>query len=323
MFGRSNLADNLPRLRNYAQALARYNNTIPLRTGHDAGLVPLGDNRRYKRSQMLKVETKNGNAIICRYWRHDCITFYENGRVHFNIGSWHTPTTLMFLNDVYGGFARNKGKIYHIHDYHYYYLNPVEGLWINPDGSPHEPLPEYARVLNRGRWKALTAKVKPFVDYAQDMVKVMEPRAGTDMVDDFKKLIEQYGFEYWSGLINNLDQRHVRIPYLTITPREIRYNKGKITETRKEFMRRVLQACEDNDFDAMYPLMYTLQACASEQRWTGNGYVTECNPERVKKYLYELMKFEFRNIIFEELPQPIGATVADSNAKYFTTPTTT
>jgi hypothetical protein len=320
MFGRNSLADNLPRLRAYADALKRYNNTVPLRKGHDAGLVPLGYNRRYKRSQMLKVETKRGNAIICRYWKHDCITFYENGRVHFDIGTWHTPTTMMFLCDVFGDrFTRYKGKIYYRRNELFYYINPVEGLWVNPDGSPHEPLPEYAYDLDRTKWNEIKKRLKPFVDYAYDMVKVMEPRAGNELVTDFNALLRQYGNEYWKGLVPNLGQANARIPYITISPREIKYNRAHVTETRREFARRVETACETKDLDAMYPLMFVLQACASEQRWTPNGYVSECSPEKIKKYFYELLKFEYCHRIFNETPQPIGGLVADSNAKYFTT----
>ena len=327
MFGRNSLPDGLPRLYTYQDALYRYDNTVPLRKGDDAGLVPLGDNRRYKRSQMLKVETKRGNAIICRYWRRNCITFYDDGMTHLDIGSWHTPTTLMFLNDVFGrNFVRHRNKIYYdarkrpTEEARYYYLNPVDGLWVNPDGSPHEPLPEYAYDLDRPKWNAIKKQLKPFLDYSLDMVKLMEPRAGHELVADFNALLRQYGDEYWKGLIPNFGKPNGRIPYITISPREIRYDRGKVTETRREFVRRIETACDTNDLDAMYPLMYVLQASASEQRWIGNGYVSECNPTRLKKYFYELLKFEYCHRIFNETAQPIGELVTDSNAKYFTTP---
>ena len=321
MWGRTNLPDHLPRLRSYKDALDRYENTIPLRTGDDAGLVPLGSNRRYKRSQMLKVETKRGNAILCRYWRTDVIKFYEDGMVHLDLGNWHSPTTLMFLQDVFGmKFRRHRGKIYYTHDYHYYYINPVEGLWLTPSGAPHEPLPEFAHELDRAKWNAIKKRVKPFTDYAMDMVKVMEPRSGNELVSDFARLVEQYGEKYWEGLIRRTHTNTPLIPHITITPREIKYNRGNVVETRQEFMRRVETACDTNDLHAMYPLMFVLQACASEQRWMGNGYVTECSPARVKKYFYELMKFYYCNQIFDEKEQRIGELVSDSNAKYFTKP---
>jgi hypothetical protein len=320
MFGRLSLPDNLPRLNSYQAALSRYDNTVPLRTGKDAGLVPLGDNRRYKRSQMLKVESNFGKAIICRYWVHNVITFYADGRVHIDTGHWHTPTTLMFLNDVYGAFTRYKGKIYYQHNEGHYYINPVEGLWLNPDGSPKDPLPEYAHELNRAKWKAIIKRFEPFTTYAQDMMRVSEPKSALELVNEFNKLVESYGAEYWRGLTSVVG-KHMRIPYITISPKEIKYNRGKIVETRREFVRRIATACERASLDEMYPLMYTLQTCASESVWTGNNYTSECSPERIKKYFYELLKFEYCNEVFDEREQPIGNFVADSNAKYFTTPT--
>lgn len=320
MFGRSSLPDNLPSLHSYSDALSWYNSTIPLRTGPDAGLMPLGSNRRYKRSQMLKAETKRGNAILCRFWKHDVIQFYEDGMVLFDIGHWHSPTTLMFLNDVYGGFTRYQGKIYLTHKDEFFYLNPIDGLWVNPNGSPHEPTPESTFVLTRTALNARKKKYKAFLDYAQDMVKVMEPKAGNELVEEFNRLLRHYGMEYWSGLTSNLGKSNARIPYLTIDSREIRYNRNKIVETRREFFRRVETACTNNDFDAMYPLMFVLQACASEQRWTGNGYVSECNPERLRKYFVELMKYEFCDEMFTSMIQPIGEKVSDRNSKYFIKP---
>lgn len=323
MFGRLSLPDNLPRLNSYQAALSRYDNTVPLRTGNDAGLVPLGDNRRYKRSQMLRVESNFGKAIVCRYWSHNLITFYEDGRIHFDTGHWHTPTTLMFLNDVFGfgkGFTRYKGKIYYMHNEGHYYINPVEGLWLNPDHSPKDPLPEYAHELDRAKWNAIKKQFQPFVDYAMDMMLVSEPKSALETVNEFNKLVESYGAEYWQGLTTVVG-KHMKIPYITITPREIKYNRGKITETRREFIRRVAIACEKASLDEMYPLMFALQICASESVWTGNNYISECSPERIKRYFYELLKFEFCKQVFNERAQPIGNLVADSNTKYFTTPT--
>lgn len=326
MFGRYCLPDNLPRLRTYADALDRYNNTVPLRTGDDKGLVPLGSNRRYKRSQMIKGTDRFGvDYIICRYWNHDVIKFFSDNTIKFDIGNWHTPTTAQFLVDVLGSsrFKRYKGKIYYVHGgKDHYYLDPVNGLQLNPDGSPHEPVQEVAKTLNRSKWRAMTKRVKPFTDYAMDMLRVMEPKTSQELVDEFKVLLRTYGDDYWRPLVNNFGKSNATIPYITILSREIRYNRGRLAEKRAEFMSRVMRAADANDPEQMYPLMYVLMASASESRWTGNHYVSECKPERAKKYLHELLKFEFCDELFDDEPQPLGALVTDGNAKYFTKPMT-
>ncbi len=328
-WGRTSLPDNLPELENYADALYRYSKTEPLRAGRDKGLVPLGWNRRYKRSQILKVETLQGNAIFCRFHRTDVVKFYENGMVEFGVGGWDSPTTLMFLQGVFGmaKFARYKGKIYYKQlSTGKFFLIGKNGLRIDETGTPIDPTPEVAKVLNRARWKDLLQKLKPFSVYASDMSKLLEPKSGHEMSGEFDALVRTYGEEYWRGLLPKVQPKsasRLGIPYLPISAREIRYNRNNIAQSRTEFINRVLEASQTNDAEKMYPLLFTIQASASEQRWTGNGYVSECSPDRVRKYLMELLKLEFCEGLFDDVVQPLGEFVADSNAKYFVNRKTT
>ncbi len=328
-WGRTSLPDNLPELENYADALYRYSKTEPLRAGKDKGLVPLGWNRRYKRSQILKVETLQGNAIFCRFHRTDVVKFYENGMVEFGVGGWDSPTTLMFLQGVFGmaKFARYKGKIYYKQlSTGKFFLIGKNGLRIDETGTPIDPTPEVAKVLNRARWKDLLQKLKPFSVYASDMSKLLEPKSGHEMSGEFDALVRTYGEEYWRGLLPKVQPKsasRLGIPYLPISAREIRYNRNNIAQSRTEFINRVLEASQTNDAEKMYPLLFTIQASASEQRWTGNGYVSECSPDRVRKYLMELLKLEFCEGLFDDVVQPLGEFVADSNAKYFVNRKTT
>jgi len=322
-WGRTSLPDNLPKLENYADALYRYSKTEPLRAGEDKGLVPLGWNRRYKRSQILKVETLQGNAIFCRFHRTDVVKFYENGMVEFGVGGWDSPTTLMFLQGVFGRtkFARYKGKIYYkqLSTGKFFYISK-QGLRIDETGTPIDPIPEVAKVLNRARWKDLLQKIKPFSVYASDMSKLLEPKSSHEMSGEFDALVRTYGEEYWRGLLPKVQPKsasRLGIPYLPISAREIQCNRNNIAQSRTEFINRVLEASQTNDAEKMYPLLFTIQASASEQRWTGNGYVSECSPDRVRKYLMELLKLEFCEGLFDDVVQPLGEFVANSNAKYF------
>jgi hypothetical protein len=90
-----------------------------------------------------------------------------------------------------------------------------------------------------------------------------------------------------------------------------------MTTAGQKFLDRMLEASRTNDPEKMYPLFFILLASASEQRWTGNGYVSECSPDRLKKFLTELLKFGFCEGLFDKVVQPLGTLVADSNAKYF------
>ena len=324
MWGRTSLPDNLPRLNSFEQAVRHYESVVPLRSGYDQGLVPLGANRRYKRSQMIRGETRHGvEYIICRYWQRDAITFFADGRVKFDIGNWHTPTTKMFLADVFGGysFRSHKGKIYYAdrRAIKYYYLHPVDGLTLDKNGDAIDPMPEIRKVMNRKVWNSLRARFKPFVNYAQDMVRMADERPTGRILEEFNSLVDTYGLEYWRSLCTHLHNQPdtLRIPYLPISARELKYHRGHPAERRAEYLRRVEQAIKTNDLDQMYPMMFVLQACASNSKWTANGYTDVCTPQDIRKYFYELLKFEFCSQIFSDEVQPIGELVSDPNAKYF------
>lgn len=322
MFGRTSLPDNLPKLWSYAQAKQRFETTVPIRSGRNKGIVPLGDNRRYLRSEIQKATTLEGEVIVCKYWDKDVFKFYPDGRIHMDIGNWHTPTTLMFMNDLFAGtdtgFTRYKGKIYYRDKDMHYYLNPVHGVWLNPEGSPHEPVPEYSKLLNKDKWKEVVKRFEPFLTYTQDMVKMSEPKGATDINNEYLTLLESYGDRIKEWGITNMPRSS--IPYLTTSVKEIKYNRGKIMDVRKRFFELVTEACDKNDLELMYVLMFVLQYSASESSWQQNGYVYECNPARVRKHFYDLIKFEFCQEVFNSIQQPIGSLVADSNAKYFATP---
>lgn len=328
MWGRTSLPDGLPSLRSFDQAVRHYESVKPLKSGYDQGLIPLGSNRRYKRSQMIRGETRRGvEYIVCRYWQRDAITFFADNTIKFDIGMWHTPTTLMFLRDVFGtnSFHRHKEKIYYANrrDGKFFYLNPVEGLTLDASGSPIDPMPEIRKTMDRKAWYALKAKFKPFLEYSQDMVRMMEPRPSQTILYEFNKLVDTYGLEYWRPMCTHLHNQPdtLRIPYMPITAREIKYDRsGDKLKKRTEYFRRIAKAVEENDLDQMYPLMFVLQACASSSQWTANGYIDMCSPDGIKKYFHELMKFEFcRSIFFDEV-QPIGDLVSDPNIKYFVEP---
>lgn len=328
-WGRNYLPDILPRLRSYSDALYRHAHTTPLCSGEDAGLIPLGSNRRYKRSQILKVETTQGIAIFCRFWNTDVVKFYEDGSINFHVGGWNSPSTLMFLQGVCGNkFTRYKGKIYYKQpNTGKFFLIGLNGLRIDNCGVPINPSPETSRLLNRNKWKGLLEKVKAFSDYSQNMTKFLEPRPVSEVSAEFDYLLRTYGEEYWNGLRSEggVITTKTKIPYLSVSVSELRYSAlrshGKEhhpKSIRAEFISRVLEASQEGDPNKMYPLMFVLQISASDQRWSSNnGYMYECNPAQIKRHLMELLKFEFCETLFDSVVQPCGELVAGSNSKYF------
>ena len=316
MWGKSYLPDNLPRLYTYQDALNRYNETTPLLKGEDKGLLPLGDNRRYKRSQILK-NSENGN-IICRYWSTDVITFKENGEVEFFIGAWSSPTTLMFLRDVYGDrFNRYKNKIYFNTQDKHYLIHNNKTLTVK-NNEPLNPLPEYAAKLNRAKMKEVQNRFAPFMQYCMAMVSVEVEKLGYQQGEEMDRINQAYGYDYFKELrFATAMQAMNSCPPLTTLRKDYTY-RPQYGVIRHNFFEMVDKACKSNDLEAMYPLYFILATNASTMRWStkSHTYFYSIDAKRLRNFFNELIKFQFTNI-FDKEEQPLGIRVADSNAKYF------
>ena len=103
MFG--NITD-LPQLHTYRAALMHYNSITPIR-GSD-NLRPLcntTNGRRKKHMQILKVThpSKQGalDAVACRLYDTDVVTFLSNGETIINLGGWSTNTTHSFIDGIF------------------------------------------------------------------------------------------------------------------------------------------------------------------------------------------------------------------------------
>lgn len=324
MWGRNGLPDGLPRLYNYQSALNHYKSTTPLTRGPDAGLVPLGLNRRYKRSQILQVE----NKIICRFWSTDVLTYWSDGRVEIFAGTWHSPTTLEFLNSVMGDkFRRHKNKIYFIDQQETpfrFYKIPYDRSLTIQDGKVTDPQPEEKYVLNRAKMKELQQRFKPFVVYCKDMVNLFDgENYGERASQEMEMLQKTYGWDYFKNMVLGTKFTTKSIPYIPIEAKQYKY-RPQHQVTRHDFFEKLEDACAKGNLDLFYPLYFILlhNSVASQYNYVRSCYMYSNDPKRIKKYFDELVKFQYTHI-FDREEQPIGNIVSDSNAKYFIAKTTT
>lgn len=103
MFG--NVTD-LPQLHTYRAALMHYNSITPIR-GSD-NLRPIcntANGRRKKHMQIVRVSypSKQGalDAVACRLYDTDVVTFLSNGEIIINIEGWSTNTTHSFIDGLF------------------------------------------------------------------------------------------------------------------------------------------------------------------------------------------------------------------------------
>jgi hypothetical protein len=323
MFGRTELADCIPTILNFSMAESRYKDTTPLTRGADKGLIPLGDNRRYKRSQLLKVDTEQGTEYRLRFWQSNLFVFRENGEVLVDVpASWNTPTTLMFMNAVSNDqFCRYKGKIYFGQKQDpvgYYRIHGDEPLVLK-DWKAINPKPEFAYTLNKQRMKELRAKYKPFLTYCKNVFGVQPNMDGSQLKVEWGKIIQNYGEEFVMDFARKDYQGQLKasmLPQVTVSTKEMRW-RPELQEIRYKYLKRVEEACKDNDLDSFYPYYFMLFVNSAQSTWTGSGgYVHTVDFQGMNKYFNELLKFNSPDL-FDRKEQPLGLLVADSNAKYF------
>lgn len=92
----------IPFLDNYADALARYENTTDIRGRVAEPKRPLGHRRGVDNYSIVKLE--NGD-IQCVLWKTPVVTFHPDDSVTLFDGSWTTSSTAYFISDVLRGIA--------------------------------------------------------------------------------------------------------------------------------------------------------------------------------------------------------------------------
>jgi hypothetical protein len=137
-----------PRLRNYKQALALYNEVKPIR-GREGDVRPMG-----KRSADHKtIRLNEDGSVACRLYSTDVVTFHED-KVVVYVGGHATKSTVDFLNDVLTvGFCR-----FDNHIWMHATVGKVDG-WYPLIGGSHFVL----RLSDKGFYSILENPVFPQV----------------------------------------------------------------------------------------------------------------------------------------------------------------
>ena len=103
MFGQ---ITDMPFLRNYAEALKHYESIKPIRGSNN--LRPICDTPNGRRKKHMEIRTTqvNGmNAVVCRLYDTDVVTYLESDEVWFKTGGWSTNTTHDFADKLLAGWG--------------------------------------------------------------------------------------------------------------------------------------------------------------------------------------------------------------------------
>jgi hypothetical protein len=166
--------ERLPSFRNFERASEYERSVKPIR---GKTIKPLRNDRRGHHMQILRYnEGTDQEAIACRLYHTDCVTFRKDGTVHLSDGGYTTQSTAKFINRVYyGGRVVQK-------DNHMMFMHgggvcaiPRAGLIIGKEGQLTNVQPFKVHKVNKAAMKAVRAQYKPFMQYARNMLKLHGP----------------------------------------------------------------------------------------------------------------------------------------------------
>jgi hypothetical protein len=300
MWGFGNSA-GLKTISNYAQAKEKFNSTIPIR-GRKKECRPLGQNRRYNgytinKNMRVIDDGELGQwqeTYSAQVYGKDMIEWKPDGTVSIKVGRWHgtiVQSVINYtLNNGVGVIESFNGKWYFQNGDGKSYFIPQtanQELIINTENSAVEnPVQEHRRRVKRKAMNEVRKRHAKFIEYGTNMLKISET-----------------SFKYTDETINSLGDGIELVCNRWSDAAIIKANRSK-------FLAKVKSFEQSGDLTLAYDL-------ASLMVKTVNYWGTSCTSEQFKKSFDEVLKYQFRNEVFESEPVEIGKAFYDRNAKYF------
>jgi len=304
------VADNLPFLSNYEQAVSYLNTRKPYIKGVNKGKLPLGGNRRYDRS-LIRQEVV---GVVCSLHGSDVVTFRPNGDIVLCHHDYPTIMTMQFMNELCFDFRgtkdcmkviRKKGKLYMVDSMGAAHL--IEpNVVVRADNTVTGSQRERAHVLLGDKMRELRTKYKEFTTYAAYVLNL-------------------------SSNVTDFDAKNSALKYekLSVSASEMRWSRNNLIHNRETFFLKLDDAIAEKDEATRLQLLYgcvqTLAASASKKIWVAAGsqglrllgdYMYVCTPSTFNKFFYELLRYEFSGDLFDVQEMPKGKVVVDANEKY-------
>jgi hypothetical protein len=197
MYGHGNYRNSGIRIiRNYAEALDRYDTVEPIKgTGRNGGLKPLGHRNR-THFQLLK---GTDNEIKCRLYDTDVVTFYPDDTIKITDATYTTQTTGNFIEDVLGigAAVRDHDIVISMHGKSY---RLGDGVVMKRDEQGILRVLKvdkaYVHTINRKAMTKLRNNVKDFMQYLNGSIKVRDN--GRFNEEEKEELLDHLGMNDYS-----------------------------------------------------------------------------------------------------------------------------
>jgi hypothetical protein len=285
----------IPYLRNYNEALAKFESTKPIRGGGaNGGRIALGHRHRVAEFYMTKTDK---GAVECMCYRTPVVTFHPDGNIELRSGGWSSTTTAQFIEDVLPVSCRVNQSSLVVGFNGGFYRFRGEGLmlgWVNGRLSPLNVEPDHVYRVNRKEANNVRKKYAEFIKFFTGMTKLR----GEDVITD-EEFIRMFGADESRGGHTTKAQM-----------------PSDIALRNKEQVESMFAMMESDDHEMRYKAcLLIIKQFGKRHYWQNMGY--SITPESVRKALNDLVFARHKDVVFDVVEVPLGTIKKDSWSHLF------
>ena len=279
---------DMPQLRSYEQALKHYESIKPIRGSDNLRPICATTNGRRKKHMQI---IKRDDAIACRLYDTDVLTFYKDGVVEYYSGGYISNSTHAFASSIFNHVLFNTKQcvtevtIGHSPNRQTYHVGPNQTFKMKREGDiwvAIDPPKLFEYYLKRKEYNAHRKPLKEFEAHCIRMAKLCDPK---------EKQSDRYSV--WEGLSNSPNERgwFQRERYKELT--------NKDTESWGELVPLILEHARTRDV-----------------KWAEGKYVIKqhFDTQKIKEAINDMVKYAFADELFEE--KEVNKRTFNGNEKF-------
>ena len=284
----------IKRLWNYADAVAKFENTKPIKgTGANGGRIALGHRHRVAEFYM---EKKDDKRVECICYQTPVVTYHPDGNIELNSGGWGSQTTAYFIEEVLPVSCRVKDSslVIGIDGGEYKMSRGLMLKRIDGKLTPQNVEPEYVYRVKRKEATKARKQYAEFIKYFNGMVKVREDGMAKD-----SELISVFGEDGGRG------------------GHSVKANMPSDIALRdEEQVEKMFAMIESEDYEMRYKAcLLIMKQFGKRHYWKDNGY--SITVESIKNAMNNLIFARHKEDIFEVVEVPLGTIKKDSWSHLF------
>ena len=278
---------DLPQLHSYESALGHYTQIKPIRGSNNVRPICKTKNGRRKKHMQI---IKRDDAIACRLYDTDVLTFYKDGTVEYHSGGHVSNTTHAFASSIFNHVHFSTKKevtevTMNYYNHQTYHVGSNETLSMKREGDKWvaiDPPKNIEYYLKRKEYNARRKPLKEFQDHCIRMAKLCDPK---------EKQSDRYSV--WEGLNDSPNERgwFQRERYKKLT--------NKDTESWGELVPLILE-----------------NARTREVKWVKGEYVRNnyFDTQKIKEVINDMVKYAFADELFEQ--REVNKRTFNGNEKF-------